>query len=147
MKGLFVAIMLAAWVSAANPNDPGQGRATLEPVHAAEVRPPSGNADFIKGRFQKRYPNSAFIEAELEKHGIVHLHDDEKKFPRVEDYAGMDLSFENISEAPALPGCFSQGESWDEAVENIREAIEGWLLSAAEMTSTAPAGKIIELNL
>jgi len=51
------------------------------------------------------------------------------------------------AEAPALPGCFSQGESWDEAVENIREAIEGWLLSAAEMTPTAPAGKIIELYL
>jgi len=35
------------------------------------------------------------------------------------------------AEAPALPGCFSQGESWDEAVENIREAIEGWLLTAS----------------
>ncbi len=51
------------------------------------------------------------------------------------------------AEAPALPGCFSQGESWDEAVENIREAIEGWLLTAADMTSTAPTGKVIELNL
>ena len=51
------------------------------------------------------------------------------------------------AEAPALPGCFSQGESWDEVVENIREAIEGCLLAAADLTPTAPTGKVIELNL
>ncbi len=28
------------------------------------------------------------------------------------------------TEVPALPGCFSQGESVDEALRNIREAIE-----------------------
>ncbi|MBI3795801.1 MAG: type II toxin-antitoxin system HicB family antitoxin [Deltaproteobacteria bacterium] len=27
-------------------------------------------------------------------------------------------------EVPALPGCFSQGETIDEALENVREAIE-----------------------
>jgi predicted RNase H-like HicB family nuclease len=28
---------------------------------------------------------------------------------------------------PELPGCHSQGETVDEAVENIRDAIEGYL--------------------
>jgi len=28
------------------------------------------------------------------------------------------------TEVPALPGCFSQGESVDEALKNVREAIE-----------------------
>jgi len=28
------------------------------------------------------------------------------------------------TEVPALPGCFSQGESVDEALMNVREAIE-----------------------
>jgi len=32
-----------------------------------------------------------------------------------------------VAEVPALPGCFSQGESISEATENIKEAIEGWL--------------------
>ena len=30
------------------------------------------------------------------------------------------------AEVPALPGCLSQGKSEDEAITNIREAIQGW---------------------
>jgi predicted RNase H-like HicB family nuclease len=32
-----------------------------------------------------------------------------------------------VAEVPALPGCFSQGNTREEALTNIREAIEGWL--------------------
>jgi predicted RNase H-like HicB family nuclease len=32
-----------------------------------------------------------------------------------------------VAECPSLPGCLSQGKSKAEAVENIREAIEGFL--------------------
>ncbi len=32
-----------------------------------------------------------------------------------------------VIECPVLPGCASQGETVDEAVENIKEAIRGWL--------------------
>ncbi|MBD0330451.1 MAG: type II toxin-antitoxin system HicB family antitoxin [Thermoleophilia bacterium] len=32
-----------------------------------------------------------------------------------------------VAECPALPGCVSQGRTRDEALENIQEAIEGWL--------------------
>jgi len=31
------------------------------------------------------------------------------------------------AEVPALPGCLSQGKTYEEAIENIKEAIEGWL--------------------
>jgi predicted RNase H-like HicB family nuclease len=34
-----------------------------------------------------------------------------------------------VAEVPVLPGCISQGASRDEALENIREAIEGYLES------------------
>lgn len=30
-------------------------------------------------------------------------------------------------EAPALPGCASQGETLEELMANMREAIEGWM--------------------
>jgi predicted RNase H-like HicB family nuclease len=31
-----------------------------------------------------------------------------------------------VAEVPALPGCFSQGKTHEEALTNIKEAIEGW---------------------
>ena len=32
-----------------------------------------------------------------------------------------------VAEVPALPGCFSQGKTYEEAIANVKEAIEGWL--------------------
>ena len=31
------------------------------------------------------------------------------------------------AEVPALPGCVSQGETMDELLANVREAIQAWL--------------------
>ena len=33
----------------------------------------------------------------------------------------------SVAEVPALPGCLSQGKTHQEALANIKEAIEGWL--------------------
>lgn len=35
---------------------------------------------------------------------------------------------------PGLPGCWSQGNTEQEAIENIREAIQGYLAVVEEMT-------------
>ena len=32
-----------------------------------------------------------------------------------------------VAEVPALPGCLSQGKTEEEALANIKEAVEGWL--------------------
>jgi predicted RNase H-like HicB family nuclease len=32
-----------------------------------------------------------------------------------------------VAEVPALPGCLSQGRTAEQAIANIKEAIEGWL--------------------
>ena len=32
-----------------------------------------------------------------------------------------------VSHVPALPGCWSQGATREEALGNVREAAEGWL--------------------
>ena len=37
-----------------------------------------------------------------------------------------------IVSCPALPGCHSQGDSMEEALENIKEAIEGCMQSLEE---------------
>jgi predicted RNase H-like HicB family nuclease len=43
---------------------------------------------------------------------------------------------------PALPGCISEGDTMDEARQNIREAIELYLETAEELT--APRGGFVE---
>ncbi|HXT75522.1 MAG TPA: type II toxin-antitoxin system HicB family antitoxin [Candidatus Eisenbacteria bacterium] len=37
-----------------------------------------------------------------------------------------------VAECPSLPGCISRGETKDAAIGNIREAIEGYVLSIEE---------------
>ncbi len=44
---------------------------------------------------------------------------------------------------PALPGCYSEGEDLQEALENIREAAELWLEVASEK-ATAGAENDVE---
>lgn len=48
-----------------------------------------------------------------------------------------------VVEVPSLPGCYSQGESVEEALENIREAIdlhiEDILASGEEVPDDVPA--------
>ena len=34
-----------------------------------------------------------------------------------------------VAECPSLPGCISQGETRERAIANIREAIEGYILT------------------
>jgi predicted RNase H-like HicB family nuclease len=44
-----------------------------------------------------------------------------------------------VAECPALPGCISQGRDEKEVLENIREAITGWLWAEDQKaTSTIP---------
>lgn len=47
-----------------------------------------------------------------------------------------------IANVPSLPGCISEGESLDEARENIREAVALFLESSDEWA--APEGGLVE---
>ncbi len=37
-----------------------------------------------------------------------------------------------VAECPSLPGCISQGETKEKAIENIREAIRGYVAAFEE---------------
>jgi predicted RNase H-like HicB family nuclease len=50
------------------------------------------------------------------------------------------------AEVPALPGCLSQGKTYEEAVVNIKEAIEGWLEVMESKHSVDPA-QLVELTV
>ena len=45
------------------------------------------------------------------------------------------------AEVPALPGCLTQGETLDEVVENLNDAIEGWLSVQTEESLRAKGVK------
>lgn len=51
------------------------------------------------------------------------------------------------AEVPAIPGCASQGETLDELMANLREAIEGCL--SVDVAEPKPGGKdrIVEIAL
>lgn len=40
------------------------------------------------------------------------------------------------AEVPALPGCFTEGETLEELEENLREAAEGWLKAHHDLVSS-----------
>ena len=58
-----------------------------------------------------------------------------------EEYGGYIVS------CPALPGCHSQGDSLDEALENIKEAIVGCLESLRDEFMAETLQAISELDL
>ena len=45
-----------------------------------------------------------------------------------------------VAYAPALPGCVSQGETREEAIANIREAVELYLEDMKESGESFPTG-------
>lgn len=51
------------------------------------------------------------------------------------------------AEIPALPGCVSEGDTWDEMLANIREAAEGWLEVSAEQADTDSGAQVVEVEL
>jgi predicted RNase H-like HicB family nuclease len=55
-----------------------------------------------------------------------------------------------IAEVPALPGCVSQGKTRNEAVDNIKEAIAGYLESLQANDEPIPPSigeEVVEVTL
>lgn len=50
-------------------------------------------------------------------------------------------------EVPALPGCVSQGETYEEALGNIREAIEAYLMDLPEGMNANPRVLVTEVEV
>nr|WP_318728458.1 type II toxin-antitoxin system HicB family antitoxin [Roseofilum sp. Guam] len=49
------------------------------------------------------------------------------------------------AEVPALPGCITEGESWEEVMDNLQEAIMGWLEVANESSPIQETDRIVEI--
>jgi predicted RNase H-like HicB family nuclease len=51
-----------------------------------------------------------------------------------------------VADVPAMPGCVSQGNTREEALTNVREAIEGWL-EVMQSKSTSAGGELVEVTV
>ena len=49
------------------------------------------------------------------------------------------------AEVPAIPGCATQGESFEELLTNLYEAVEGCLSVAVNSIQLPDRGKVIEI--
>ena len=51
-----------------------------------------------------------------------------------------------VAEVAALSGCLSQGKTQEEAISNVKEAIEGWL-EVMEMKNTTDPDRMVEVSV
>jgi len=51
------------------------------------------------------------------------------------------------AEVPALPGCVSEGDTFEETLANIREAATGWLEVVEERMKLIPDTQLAEVEL
>jgi predicted RNase H-like HicB family nuclease len=49
------------------------------------------------------------------------------------------------AEVPALPGCITEGDTIDEVMANLKDAIEGWLDVANERQMAQSTDQIVEI--
>jgi len=51
------------------------------------------------------------------------------------------------AEVPAIPGCFTQGDCWEELIQNIYEAVEACLSVDVEKTKIEPSDKVLDVAI
>lgn len=71
----------------------------------------------------------------------VHAKDNQNMIINATIYQDEDGAY--CAEVPSLPGCVSDGDTFDEAVANIREAAELWLAAHEELSHCDHVGAVI----
>ncbi|MBD1866695.1 type II toxin-antitoxin system HicB family antitoxin [Oculatella sp. FACHB-28] len=49
------------------------------------------------------------------------------------------------AEVPALPGCVTEGDTIDEVIANLKDAIEGWLDVANSRNAIESTDQVVEI--
>lgn len=49
------------------------------------------------------------------------------------------------AEVPALPGCITEGDTKGEVIDNLKDAIEGWLDVANERQVSQSTDQVVEI--
>lgn len=51
------------------------------------------------------------------------------------------------AQVPAIPGCATQGETFEELLQNLYEAVEGCLSVVIEPTAVTPQDRVMEITV
>ena len=51
------------------------------------------------------------------------------------------------AEVPAIPGCATQGETFEELLKNVHEAVEGCLTVDVSLTEQNGNGRVVEISI
>ena len=51
------------------------------------------------------------------------------------------------AEVPAIPGCLTEGDSWEELIKNIYETVEACLSVDVEKITIKPSDKILDVAI
>ena len=49
------------------------------------------------------------------------------------------------AEVPSIPGCATQGETFEELLQNLYEAIEGCLSVDVDQSTSSDGGRVLEI--
>jgi predicted RNase H-like HicB family nuclease len=49
------------------------------------------------------------------------------------------------AEVPALPGCITEGDTMEEILANLKDAIQGWLEVANSSQKIEPSDQVVEI--
>ena len=49
------------------------------------------------------------------------------------------------AEVPAIPGCATQGDTFEELLQNLYQAVEGCLAVDTEAIETSPRDRVLEI--
>jgi predicted RNase H-like HicB family nuclease len=51
------------------------------------------------------------------------------------------------TDIPALPGCITEGDTWEELMANLKDAIEAWLEVANDIQPLEDKAQVVEISL
>ena len=51
------------------------------------------------------------------------------------------------AEIPSLPGCITEGDTWDETVKNLQEAARAWIDVATERAMVGSEFQLVEVEV
>lgn len=76
---------------------------------------------------------------------MLNLDDEVKKFMQIKAIIHPAEEGGYWAEVPALPGCITEGETMEEILENLQDAIVGWLDVANNSQVVTSVDQVVEI--